>query len=221
MGKDDERAIKESSSDIEWVDEIPQDGSIINIEGKKGKSLFHKPLTWGLKGKEFELLRDRFQRYGDMLNKAKEDRLLAMIGFLSMEEALDLFLRTYIIGYGEKLSELSTYWKIYLARSLRLIPEHILHGADVIRDIRNQFAHHLEINFFDNLSQKHKEKLLLTCKQLSPESKGKLTDVFVMLVMTVILGLGVYSENVKIASEYIRDAEFLKEIEKRMKGLSE
>ena len=118
----------------------PEGAPQINIEGEKGRSIFHRPVIWALQGEGFEVLRERFEEYGLILNKAKHHRLLAVVGLMAIEEALDLFLGAEIKGYDklrkDKKYALTVSLKIDIAKSMHLIPEHIFAGAEVINNVK-------------------------------------------------------------------------------------
>jgi hypothetical protein len=207
---------------MEIVRDMPEGAPIINIEGKKGESLFRRPVKWFVE-KDIELIREQFERYKKFIETAKEERLLALIGALSMEEALDLFLGAYIPDYKRILEEkdFTLSMKIEIALSLRLIPRHILNSADIVRKIRNEFAHNLSINYFDSLDEeKFKNKLIVRLQDFLPNDKNtdrSVKDMFIAVVECVILGLGVYASHIKSAKEYIYGGDFADELVKRIK----
>ena len=208
---------------MEIVHDKPEGAPIINIEGKKGGSLFHHPSIWVFE-KDVKRISDQYESYQKFLEGTKEERLLALIGALSMEEALDLFLGAYLPDYSrlEESRDFSLSMKIDLAHSLRLIPTHILHTADLVRAIRNKFAHDLSIDCFDSLdNNKFKNKLRVRFKELFPDNTNTslaIKDMFISIVEAVILGLGIYASHLMAAKEYIYSDAFLKEFDKRIKG---
>jgi len=210
---------------MEIVHDIPEGAPIINIEGKKGESLFYRPLIWGLE-KDLKLLRAQYTEYERLIIEAKEERLLALVGAMSMEEALDLFLRSYIPGYRKlekQHREFTPYVKIQLARSLKIIPAHIFDAADLVRDIRNKFAHNLRISRFEALKSEIKDNLRQKHGAFYPKDINidlSLAEIFHKVVDGVILGLEIYASNLKIAKDYIHSGDFVKELGKRVKGES-
>jgi hypothetical protein len=206
---------------MELVSDIPEGAPIINIEGKKGESLFRRPVKWFVE-KDIELIRERFKRYKKFIETAKEERLLALIGALSMEEALDLFLGAYIPDYSRIESErdFTLYLKIKLAYSLKLIPPRILDAAALINSVRNKFSHELEINSFDSLDNGTQENLKQKEEAFLPNDKRTdraVKGTFIAVVECVILGLGVYASHVRSAKEYIYGGDFADELVKRIK----
>ena len=145
----------------------PREGEyFLNIEGSKGESLFYRPVE-RFTVPDLENIKRQFIRYKEFIEQTKEERLLSIVAALSVEEALDLFLGTYILKYQDELEknrDFTFFLKIHLVRSLCLVPEHIPRGADIIREIRNEFAHNLDIENLDSLGNKFKDKLNLYFK---------------------------------------------------------
>lgn len=187
----------------------PKEGEyFLNIEGSKGESLFHKPIVWFFTP-DFENINKQFIRYKEFIEQIKEERLLSIVAALSVEEVLDLCLGAYIPKYQDKLEDntgFTFFLKIQLASSLCLIPEHILKGADLIRAIRNEFAHNLVIENLDSLDNKFNDRLKKIFQEFSPERDPKslaVKDLFVEVAESVIVGLGLYASHTKAARQYI------------------
>lgn len=211
---------------MEIVRDKPEDGHILNIEGKKGESLFHHPVIWALKD-DFSRIKEQYKRYWKLIEEAKEERLLALIGALSMEDALALFLEAYIPKYGhlfEENKDFTLSMKIDLAYSLCLIPMHILNAADLVRKIRNEFVHDLSIDCFDSLDDdRFKNKLGVRFKEFYPDDTNTgltHTEMFERVVVGVIVALGIYASHVRTAREYIYSAGFSQQLVERIKAKS-
>jgi hypothetical protein len=58
--------------------------------------------------------------------------------------------------------------KVEVLRSLKLIPAHILHAADLIRKVRNEFAHDFKVETFADCNKSHVQVL----HQLAAETFG-------------------------------------------------
>jgi len=210
---------------MEIVHDIPEGAPKINIEGREGQSLFRRPVIWFIQ-KDFKRINEQYEGYQKLIEGAREERLLALIGALSMEEALDLFLGAYIPDYKRILenTDFTLSMKIEIAYSLRLIPRHILNTANLIRAIRNEFAHNLSIDCFDSLNdRKFKNKLRVKFQELFPDNTNTgltIKDRFIHVVEGVIVALGIYASHLRAAKEYIYGDDFRNELVKRIKGKS-
>ena len=119
--------------------------------GEKGQSLFHTFII-NIAEKELKYINDNYSRLLSFLGQTKEDRLVAIVGYLFIEEAVDNLLRAYIPKYNLLEDNKISFWvKLSLAHSLTLIPKHLLNAVEGIRIIRNEFAHELHKNTFDSL----------------------------------------------------------------------
>ena len=197
---------------MEIVHDIPEGAPIINIEGKEGESLFRRPVKWFIQ-EDFKRIKEQYERYQKLIGGAKEERLLALISALSMEEALDLFLGAYITDYArlEEQRDFTLFLKIELARSLRIIPMHILDAAASVNTVRNKFAHKLKVDRFNSLDVGTQNNLKQKHKVFFPNNTDAgltIKDLFMHIVEAIIIGLGIYSSHVKVAKEYIYSVDF-------------
>ena len=199
------------------------------ISGEKGRSLFYNAdMFQYLISRDDNLITmsEQLTRYTNLVYKAKEERLLAIIGALSIEEAVDSLLSAYIPNYKRisQKKDFTSSMKIEIANSLRLIPRHIMNAADLVRAIRNEFAHDLGIDSFDSLDEaKFKNKLRARFKELFPEediSKIPANELFVQIVQSVVSALELYKHYCKTAREYIYSNEFIDEVDRRIKDNS-
>ncbi len=197
------------------------------IGGKKGESLFYNADMFNsllLMGDNVITSAKQLTKYINLIYKAKEDRLLALIGAMSIEEALDLLLIAYIPDY-KRISEnidFTLSMKTEITNSLRLIPRHIMNAVDLFRTIRNKFAHDLNIDSFDALDEsKFKNKLRVRFKEFFPEediSNMALNELFSQLVQSVVSALEIYRYYAKVAKEYIYSEDFINEVNRRIEG---
>ena len=186
------------------------------LRGKRGQSLFYKPVMQVVE-RDFSIISDKFLKYTKLVEQAEEERLIAIIGALSLEESLDSILEEYIPDY-KIIDDFSFLSKIHLMLSLRLVPKHLLHAIDLARTVRNRFAHNLSIDRFDSLDKETKSKLRTTHKELFPgdgNNNEELKDIFMKIVESVVIGLGIYASHVKTAKEFIYSKEFWREVNKR------
>jgi len=209
---------------MEIVHDKPEGEPIINIEGRKGESLFHRPVICFIQ-EDFKRIKEQHEGYQRLIEGAKEERLLALIGALSMEEALDLFLGAYIPDYRrlEKQRDFTPFIKIELACSLRIIPMHILDAAVLINSVRNKFAHELNIDHFDSLDNGTQDNLKQKHGVFFPDNTNTsltVKDMFINIVEAVIVGLGIYASHLRAAKEYIYGASFSQQLVERIKAKS-
>lgn len=91
------------------------------------------------------------------LEKAQEERALVIVGALLIEKAIDQLLSAFVQGYEDR--DFSFFQKLKLARTIHICPMELLDSVDIVREVRNAFAHDLSVS---NLSNVLKKKRNLT-----------------------------------------------------------
>jgi hypothetical protein len=138
----------------------PKPEEMINIEGSEKETLFWHLKSWIISGKEDDLqkhLDELWLHYKDV----KDQRLLALVGALCIETALDILLTKFMVDYEslKKDTDITFSLKIKIAKALKLIPLKILNSCHLVRQIRNEFAHNLSLSVFSQLQGKHLNSL--------------------------------------------------------------
>lgn len=88
------------------------------------------------------------------LEKAQEERALVIVGALLIEKAIDQLLSAFVQGYEER--DFSFFQKLKLARALHICPMELLDNVDVVREVRNAFAHDLSTYNLSNVLKKRR-----------------------------------------------------------------
>jgi len=196
----------------------------LNFEGPPRESIFHKINDFCLSEKSFNEVEKRFEENIDHLLKLDNDRALALVGSIIVENHVDELISSLAPGY-KNLIENKDYTfslKIELAKSLRICPIRFFTYADNIRAIRNQFAHNLKIESFSDIPKEYLRKMHehvgeaceVTISRDEPDR-----EVFAKMVLYLILILYVYSEHVKKLNNCIRDTDFYKYLSLYCEGL--
>ena len=189
---------------------------VLNFEGEEDSSLFFRPLIQGMNLKilvEMQTkLGDLFKRYND----TSDGRALAIIGALSVENELDSFLSSWIIKYRSKKMNKKTFnSKIELAISLNLIPTKILESIRPIQNIRNIFAHNLDIDSFEkakDFNRKPFPQLHDKLKEFKIEDIQDDKEAFKKLIFMIIVALNIYTGHMIKIQKYVWNPENLKVI---------
>lgn len=188
----------------------------LNFEGEKDSSLFFRPLLEGMDQKCYvkmeKTFSDFYKRYGD----THDDRALAIIGLLSIENELDHFLSSWMKKYyDENMDKNTLYSKIKLATSLNLIPNKILESIEPIRKIRNIFAHNLDIDYFEKAKVRDSTSFSNLYKHLKKFNINDIQDdkeAFMKLILMIIVALNIYASHMIKIREYIWNPKNLEEI---------
>ncbi len=189
------------------------------LNGKKGQSLLHTIEPNVIRSEEFgKSFENKYKTIVNRYSDVKDDRLLALIGHLIVENELDNFLSIWIPKYNnlKKERDFTFNLKIELAKSLRLIPIHILNSIHPIRKIRNIFAHDLNIDKFKQARKKSPkdfekfDNMTKSFADIPDEYNDFIKFKYMFLAISMILSA--YSEQLKIVRDYITNDENLNKI---------
>ena len=111
----------------------------------------------------FKKWNDEMGVFYKRVNETKDERSFVLLMTLIVEFHLDAVIRAFFPGHKEILDnkDLTMSMKIDLLKSLKLIPDTIFNFSDLIRLIRNEFAHNIYIDKIDQLNSYTKGKKLI------------------------------------------------------------
>lgn len=91
------------------------------------------------------------------LNKIEDDRSFVILAASVLEYQIDRFLKAFIPNHQILITDKTNlFTKINLIRAFNLIPEHFPDMFDNIRNIRNDFAHNMKIDSFNDSNESEK-----------------------------------------------------------------
>ncbi len=157
--------------------------------------------------------------YFEHLDK-NDDRLLVLTAELLLENAIDRYLSELMPSYKKNLNDKKEFTfslKIAVAKSLKLSPPQFFNSADLIRRIRNQFVHQLEITKFEMLNSKIQKEISDNLLLYIPKEKlaeKTLQERFRSLSLYTFYGMNRQIENVHSLNVFIRDDGFLSNLTK-------
>jgi hypothetical protein len=164
-----------------------------------------------------------------LFDRLDDDRLIAVVGALLVERATDDLLGSIMPSYKALKSrrEVTHSIKIEILRALALVPTSILGHADLVRKIRNDFAHDIERSAFRHLEAKQlaplraleaKWSTLRFIKKLSRSRKDKL--IFRELVGRVNVEMFHYTVHTRLLNRFIRQPSFGRTLERFCRSTS-
>jgi len=179
------------------------------LDGDRGKTLFSSPLV-----NLFDITKSYdLPEFLQKIKKSGDDRSYALMSALVLENYLDRVMSVIIPDFKKfiKDHEVSLSEKLDLLKSMQLIPAHIISCSHAARAIRNDFAHNLELDSFNNLSQSTKDKLraaydLIPVRIVYEERTTK--EIFDEVVFVAVSGLSIYLISIAILFKMIRDPKF-------------
>lgn len=153
------------------------------------------------------------------LEKTEDERALVIVGALLLERAIDELLSAYIPGY-EELSEdrdFSFSMKIKIAKAVNICPLELLKGADVVREVRNAFAHDLSVVTLSKVLKKNKnltEALRYRIRQCANIEKGYEIVGFRIYIHFLVKQIYFYRLQAWLINEFIRSEHLLPALQK-------
>lgn len=188
--------------------QLPND--FLNFEGPENETLFTKLLIWCLPTEWFQTVQREIDAAFSQLSEI-DDRSLAVVGALILENAVDELLDAHIPSYKniQDNANFSFSMKINLARSLRLCPTRLFRAIDAVRQIRNDFAHSLSISSFLECKPEHIRSVKGHLQQINPglANVELSSEQFKNLVSLVFLSLRGYRHHVHRLNEFVRNSD--------------
>ena len=158
--------------------------------------------------------------YFKRLNKINDDRSFVILALTVLEYQIDRFLKTFIPKYDVLIkSNTNISTKIDIIKAFNLIPPQIVDMIDLLRNIRNIFAHYMEIDSFDD--EKKSKKLpnyILSMKKYKLEYHSEMPYwennkpirlLFKDIWSVCLEALRVYEGNVKLFRQETEKREYI------------
>ncbi len=185
----------------------PKPDEIIDVTGPDGESLFWHLKEWLVAGYE-HAIQDNLDQDWMQYEGIDDHRLLSLVAGLCVERGIDELLLAFAPGFDlyEEDLDFTFSVKIKVARSMRLLPSRILTACDLIRQIRNEFAHHLEYKNFSQLdARRFRDKLLPYVEGFNKAERNKedYEKLFKELVGFILVSLHAYKEQLHQLREYL------------------
>jgi len=192
--------------------DTPNPEEIVDITGPAGVTLFWHALEHVIveHASEFQ---SGFDELWAHYNDISDERLLALVAALCVETSIQGVLEAFGPGF-DKLQDDSDFTfslKIKTVRALRIIPSRILTACDLIRQIRNEFAHHLGKKTISQLAgEKYLQKLKAQVNAFNPKERANASNdgIFRDLVGFTLMALGVYVEHARRLRAYLETEAF-------------
>jgi hypothetical protein len=188
----------------------------LDFDCKKGEAIFYKQMDEIITESEFSKIVAEFQSYLKRLALLNDDRLYALVANLLVENMIDNYFAEIMPKYSKselsKKIDFTVSLKIDVAKELRFSPPKLFNGAKVINQIRNDFAHNLEITKFDDLKEKRINDIYKILNSYTPRScllrNRPLRERFSSLVLETIIGLNFNLRQVHMLNLFIREDQF-------------
>jgi hypothetical protein len=188
-------------------------------QSKDGKCLFTKQFDFW----ESSNWNEDLPPFFDRLNAIEDDRSFIILASAVLEYQINNFLKAFIPNY-DILIETNLVMKIKLIKAFNIIPGHFPDMFDNIRCIRNDFAHNLKIDSFNDLEKSEKlKKHVENMKKLWGEFQedmyyyqkdSSLLMMFKDIWRVSIEGLRVFESNIKLFRQETENKDFINYLDK-------
>ncbi len=178
------------------------------FEGIKGKSLFIEPVV------AMQASPDMVPSY-TLIQDAKDDRSKVILGALVVEANLDHLLATWMPGFVKlsKSKDFTFSLKTETLRAMELIPPHILDAVDLIRGIRNHFAHNLNIATLSDLDHSGADKIKNGYSAIfGTNSTAAIEKQFHDIATFATQALRAYGSNIKLLRDSLTSDNYVQDL---------
>jgi hypothetical protein len=162
----------------------------------------------------------------DLFQKVKssgDDRSRSILVNLILEYLTDILLSHLIKNYERFVKDnknLSFYLKLSLLNSFDLLPDQVFTSINCLREIRNKFAHRLDIVSLSDLDKKTLIKIDQAVRSASFKKEAlpkKLSEKISKIEFHAIVGLYAYEPNLKLLRDHINSPDFQGQLDKEYK----
>jgi hypothetical protein len=190
------------------------------VLGKQGETLFHVPIEDVDSNITDRLSPDGLQSTLDRMNNYKDDRSKVLLAALACEAVQEKFLTIIFPRYRKIFDDdrdMTFSMKTKMLKAIAIIPFHFTEASDIVRSVRNRFAHDLTIEKLDDLPEKIKKTMRQYYAQRGVNPRKKVDDihhVFNVIAHIATQSLSRYLPLVKDLNKAIRAPSFEKKIRK-------
>lgn len=198
------------------------------LEGKKGKQVFHEPFFELMDSRKWN---DEIASYFQQFNALKDERASVIFFAIAIESELDSLNSKVFKNYKvfEDDQNFTFSIKIKMLKALALIPEDIITCIILVKDIRNKFAHNIDIHNIKDLSSDSKGKKLISkldsyCNQLDDKLvyskiESNYISKFKDIAALSIKALRYFQPNMELLRQEIELEEFVERLKLKAENI--
>ncbi len=193
---------------------FPKPDEILHIEGPSSKTIFWGLLTWLFPLDRMEELQKELDDYWGHYRGLSDERAVVLVGALCVEDSLDRMINAFFPGSRilHENRDFTFSLKMDLLQACRLIPSRILDHCNLVRKLRNDFAHRLEFKTLSDWGSQNFQAVDQAIRSYLPQydlgisHRKRFEDV----VAAVCVALRMYSAQVEVLREFLDSPEFWK-----------
>lgn len=175
------------------------------LAGKPGECMFTRAGVFG----SFEP-KDRPRLYAKTL-EAEDDRLFALVASLAVEHRLERLMAAWLPDFDTEDIDFTFSIRLRMLEAAKIIPPQIIRAADVVRRVRNAFAHDIDVSRCEDLDKKVLGRLRACHVELFGEedARSKLPRQHLQSAMfTADSGFDRYTPTLRWMNIYLRSDAF-------------
>ncbi|MGM0582818.1 MAG: hypothetical protein ACQETL_19235 [Bacteroidota bacterium] len=185
-----------------------------NFDGPKGETIFSSVIRGDNPENIAAKIGEQAEKNIEHISSFNDDRVLAIHGAILVENTLDSLLDELFPKFSKVPIRDHFGPKLQLLKSFKIIPSRLINAANLIKKIRNEFAHNLNFKKLNDLPDK-----MVTVKTSLNEfyedypGNDSLFEEYRALIMTSSMSLAFYKSNLQAFNNYIRSENFESEVE--------
>ena len=179
------------------------------FDGEEGKTIFRRPFN------RDPLEEDDASALLKKVHDAGDERSMVLVSAMICETYIDRLLSILLPKYSRLLDNSASFTfstKIKLLESFEIVPLHLTRAADLVRQVRNEFAHNLKVSSLSDVDPKIIRKLhgLYVERKIrtdaGPDDPLNLFSVVSYIATTVHYA---YRESLRYFSAAVREPQFI------------
>jgi hypothetical protein len=182
------------------------------FNGEDGKTIFCQPFNRDLlEANDASALLKKVHDAGD-------DRSMVLVSAMVCEIYIDRLLSILLPKYNRLLDDSASFTfstKIKLLESFEIVPLHLTRAADLVRQVRNAFAHNLEVSLLSDVDPKITRKLrglYVERKIRTDAGPDDVSNLFAIVSYIATSVLYAYRENLRCFSAAVRAPAFVESL---------
>ena len=200
----------------EMMSEEPKPEQFINIEGPLGESRFRRLLTWLFPSHRIAEFQNELDEYWAHYKNLADERAVVLVGALCVEDCLDRMINAFFPA-SKILRENRDFTfspKIDIIEACKIIPSRILHHCDLVRKLRNDFAHDLKLKTLSDWGDKKFQAVDQAIKSYQPSYDLSVSPRkrFEGLVGFICVALKAYTTHVQGMRTFLDSEDFMKSL---------
>ncbi len=196
--------------------EEPNPEQILNIEGPLGGSTFRRLLRWLIPLDRMAELQKELNDYWAHYKDLADERAVILVGALCVEDCLDRTINAFFPASKilHENRDFTFSLKIDIVQACNLIPSRILHHCDLVRKLRNDFAHSLEFETLSDWGDENFQAVNQAIMSYQPSYDLSVSPRkrFEDLVAFVCVALKWYTTHVESMRTFLDTKDFMKSL---------